>query len=87
MDHLQSLTIAMIKISIRWELCACSKKAIFLHNIGGNELQRWVQHFPLHRAARTSTSSFSFDDLVTCYIQNCRFYPISTADYSSLSRL
>ena len=36
----------------------------FFDDICGNELQRLVQHSPLHGAARTSTSSFSFDDFV-----------------------
>ena len=35
---------------------------VFFHDVCGNELKRWVQE---HGAARTSTSSFSFDDLVT----------------------
>ena len=45
-------------------VCMFKESDIFC-TIGGIELQRWVQHFPLHRVARTYTSSFSFDDLVT----------------------
>ena len=56
-------------------VCTFKESDFFLHNICGNELQRWVQHFPLQRAARTSTYTFCFDDLVAWYLQNYRFYP------------
>ena len=66
------------------------RKRFFLHNISGNaeiSLQRWIQHLSLPRAARTSIALFSFDDLVTWYLQNYGFNPISTTDYSLFYRL
>ena len=59
-------TIAVIKnVSPMGIVYMLEESEIFLHNICGNELQNWVRHSPLHQPAIRSTSSFSFDDLVT----------------------
>ena len=61
-----AVTIAMIKnVSPMGIVYVFEESDFFLHNICGNELQNWVRHSPLHQPARRSTSSFSFDDLVT----------------------
>ena len=59
-------TIAMIKnVSPMGIAYMFEESEFFLNNICGNELQNLVRHSPLHQLAIRSTSSFSFDDLVT----------------------
>ena len=58
-------TIAIIKnVSQMGIVYLFEESELFLHDICEIELQRCVQHSPLHRAARTSNSSFSSDDFV-----------------------
>ena len=58
-------TIAMIKnVSPMGIVYMFEESEIFLHNICGKELPRWVQHSPLDRPARISNSWDSCDDSV-----------------------
>ena len=64
--NFMTATIAMIKNVCQMGIVYMFEESeIFLHNICGNEVHRWVNHSPLHRLATRKTSSFSCDDFVT----------------------